>query len=171
MVDFKSAVKSIRRLYGRSTDVSGTVKKLKASKDADIIGLLDAYEGDVKELVTKIQKMAGPTTDDSLGKLNLDGGKGTKTKGAKGVKGAKLAKKLSHKKKDAEVIVDAEPAAIVADDANAEISVENDEVEVELCSPLTVGCPDVNDRGEEVHLITTKDGFFACGSIKSAIPA
>jgi len=183
-----AGVKKIRRMYSHQK-VRDASKKLEKCKDSAICAVLEAFDGSAEELLTKINDLKGPTTDAVVAKLLGAEDDGIK-KGAKSKKHGiprRKAEEELEESEDAEAEVEAkddqkkapakkgskkapakrrdEEEAVEADDAQAIVQ-QDDEVEIEICAPLTVGCPDKNDKGEETHLVTTADGFFACGSIK-----
>ena len=146
--DMMVGIKKARRMY-RSTKMADAVKAMTDSKDPDLVKVLTAFDGTPEEFHAKLLKLKGPTTDSLIAKNFKFKAVADKTAVKKTVK--KAEKKAKPDKKEAS------PSPVIAQD---------DEVEIEICAPLSVGCPDTNEKGEETHLVTTTDGFFACGSVK-----
>jgi hypothetical protein len=156
-------VKKIRRMGRNQDSIPALVKAVEKSKDSAIKAVLAAYDGEPKELITKIKKMRGPTTQDACGKI--------------GVK-----KEESPKKEEEDNVSDEEDASAAEQDASAEkeeakkskkvkgkakgISKKSDQVPIDLVVPKQVNCPDTDSKGHPVVLVVSRDGMFGCGAIK-----
>ena len=150
--DLKKGIQKIRRTFARK-DAKKAEKELKASKDSDVMGVLEQFDGSPSELLSSIKTIIGPTTDEAVQAL-FDGHK---------KKPAKESKSKTPKQKDDDAVASPKDDSAIA----SAVNLSEEEYEMETVDPLDMTCPDKNKKGDPVFIVTTKEKFYTCASVKN----